>query len=376
MVTDNRSAGPWQPVEYEGYEPLRIVDLKVHMLGESESGKPEGLLRLITDGGIEGWCNTIDPETARVITTQFREHLIGRDALARERLWHDLLMLERLTWPPKKLRGAIDVALWDIAGKRAGLPVWRLLGACRDRVPCYRTQSGTMGPEGLTKDHFIEFALQVKEEGYLGSKDHCYAGPQFMIELAGELRDAVGPDYNLMHDAVGYYDVKEAIRVGRALEEHNYRWFEEPLRDQDLLGYKQVREALEIPVVGGEYFPHQLHSYAQMLALGAVDGLKPAIYMGGITEMLKLAQLTYTFGASLHVSAHDHMWRFSSVNVNGGIENGAMLEVHPPFTAHTHPALKNPLKLTDGYVMMPEGPGLGVDLDWNIIEDDTTEVIE
>ena len=100
MVTDNRSAGPWQPVEYEGYEPLPIVALKVHMLGESESGKPEGLLRIITDGGIEGWCNTIDPETARVITTQFREHLIGRDALARERLWHDLVMLERLTWPP------------------------------------------------------------------------------------------------------------------------------------------------------------------------------------------------------------------------------------------------------------------------------------
>ena len=376
MVTDNRSAGPWQPVQYEGYDPLPIVDLKVHMLRESESGKPEGLLRVITEAGIEGWCNTIDPETARVITTQFREHLIGRDALARERLWHDLLMLERLTWPPKKLRGAIDVALWDIAGKQAGLPVWRLLGACRDRVPCYRTQSGTMGPEGLTKDHFIDFALQVKEEGYLGSKDHCYAGPQFMIELAGELRDAVGPDYNLMHDAVGYYDIKEAIRVGRALEEHNYRWFEEPLRDHDYLGYKQVREALEIPVVGGEYFPHELHSYAQMLALGAVDGIKPAIYMGGITEMLKLAQLTYAFGLTIHVSAHDHMWGFSSVNVNGAIENGEMLEVHPPFTAHTHPALKNPLKLSDGYVDMPEGPGLGVDLDWDIIENQTTEIIE
>ena len=376
MVTDNRSAGPWQPVQYEGYDPLPIVDLKVHMLKESESGTPEGLLRVITEAGIEGWCNTIDPETARVITTQFREHLIGRDALARERLWHDMLMLERLTWPPKKLRGAIDVALWDIAGKRAGLPVWRLLGACRDRVPCYRTQSGTMGPEGLTKDHFIEFALQVKEEGYLGSKDHCYAGPQFMIELAGELRDAVGPDYDLMHDAVGYYDVKEAIRVGRALEKHSYRWFEEPLRDHDFLGYKKVRDALEIQVVGGEYFPHQLHSYAQMLALGAVDGIKPAIYMGGITEMLKLAHLTYTFGATLHVSAHDHMWGFSSVNVNGAIENGEMLEVHPPFTAHTHPALKNPLKLTDGHVEMPEGPGLGADLDWDVIEDQTTEVIE
>ena len=375
MVVDNRSAGPWQPVEYEGYDPLPIVDLKVHMLNEPGSAERDGLLRIITADGIEGWCNTIDPETARAITGPFREHLLGRDALARERLWHDLLMLERLTWPPKKLRGSIDIALWDIAGKRLGLPVWRLLGACRDRVPCYRTQSGTMGPEGLSKDHFIEFALQVKEEGYVGCKDHCYAGPDFMIELAGELRDAVGPGFHLMHDAVGYYDLKEALRVGHALEEYNFKWFEEPLRDQNFLGLKQLRDALEIPIVGGEYFPHQLHSYAQMVGLGAVDGIKPMIDMGGITEMLKLAHLTYTFGATLHVSAHDHMWGVSSVNVNGAIENAELLEVHPPFTAHTNPALRNPLQLSDGHVAMPEGPGLGVDLDWDSIENQTTEVI-
>ena len=157
------------------------------MLGDPNSDDADGLLRVITEDGIEGWCNRIDPTTARAIVGQFREFLIGRDALARERIWHDLLMLERLFWPPKILRGSIDIALWDIAGKRLGLPVWRLLGACRDKGPAYRTQSGTLGPEGLTKEHFLEFALRVKAEGYLGSKDHCFAGPKFMIELAGEL---------------------------------------------------------------------------------------------------------------------------------------------------------------------------------------------
>ena len=136
------------------------------------------------------------------------------------------------------------------------------------------------------------------------------------------------------------------------------------------------RFALEIPVVAGEYFPHQLHSYAQMVAMGAVDALKPAIDMGGITEMLKLAQLTFAFGATLHVSAHGHMWGFSSVNVNGAIENGSLLEVHPPFETHTNPAIRNPLRLSGGYVEMPEAPGLGVDLDWDEIEDMTVEVIE
>ena len=376
MVTDTRSDGPWQPVEYDGYDPLPIVDLKVHMLGVDEAGRRDGLLRVITEDGTEGWCNLIDPEMARVITGPFREHLIGRDALAHERLWHDLLMLERLLWPPKRLRGAIDVALWDIAGKRCGLPVWRLLGACRDKVPAYRNQDSALGPEGKSMDHFLEFALMVKEEGYLGSKDHCYAGPKFMIELAGRLRDAVGPDFHLMHDAVGYYDHKEAVRVGRALEEHEFTWFEEPLRDHDFLGLKQLRETLEIPIVAGEYFPHHLHSYAQMLALGAADGIKPHIEMGGITEMFKLAQLSYTFGVDMHVGASlPTIWGFSSLHVNGAIENAALLEV-VPLEHMAPPALKNPLKLSGGYVEMPEGPGLGVDLDMGIIESETTEVIQ
>ena len=377
MVTDNRSAGPWQPVEYEGYDPLPIVDLKVHMLGFDKGvGKRDGLLRIMTEDGIEGWCNLIDPEMAHVITGPFRDYLIGRDALAHERMWHDNLMRERLLWPPKKLRGSIDVALWDIAGKRHGMPVWRLLGACRDKVPAYRTQSGTMGPEGKSMDHFLEFALRVKEEGYLGSKDHCYAGPKFMIELAGKLRDAVGPDFHLMHDAVGYYEHKEAVRVGRALEEYDFTWFEEPLRDHDFIGLKKLRDTLEIPIVAGEYFPHHLNSYAQMLALGVADGIKPYVEMGGITEMLKLAQLAYSFGVSIHVSATTPMWGFSSLHVNGAIENTVLLEVHPPFEAYTNPAVRNPLKVSDGYVEMPEGPGLGVDLDMEVIESETTELIQ
>ncbi len=382
MVTDNRSEGPWQAAEYEGYDPLPIVDLKVNMLGKlsggsDSNGRPtDGLLRIITEDGVEGWCNQISRDTAHVIVEMFREHLIGRDALARERIWHDMLMWLRLGWPPKELRGAVDIALWDIAGKHLGLPIWRLLGACRDKVPAYRTQGGTLGPEGKTVEHFLKHALQAQADGYLGSKDHCYGGPEFMINLAGELRNAVGSDFHLMHDAVQYYDLKEAIRVGRALEEHNFRWFEEPLRDQDFLALKQLREAVGVPVVAGENFPHHLHSYAQMLAMGAVDGIKPPVGSGGITETQKLAHLTHAFGAAIHVQAAGPMWGFAAVHANGGIENMVLLEVHPAFKDQTHPALRNPREQIGGYVKMPEGPGLGVDLDWDVIEEDTIEVIE
>ena len=374
MVNDNRNTQHEKKPLRSG-DPLRITGLKVNML-KSEHGIRLGILRLVTEEGIEGWCNNVTEDMARMLAATYRDKLVGQDAMARERLWHDMLMWERFTWPPKGLRGAVDIALWDLVGKRMNQPVWHLLGACRDKVPAYRTQSGTLGPEGHDVEHFVNFALEVQAAGYKGSKDHCYGGPKFVIELARELRNAVGPDFHLMHDAVQHYDVKEAIRVGRALDEHGYTWFEEPLRDHNFLGLKQVREALELSVVAGEYFPHQLHSYAQMFALGAVDGIKPPIWVGGITEAIKLAHLAESFGGTIHVQAADAMWGFASIHANGGIENMVMLEVHPPFADQTHPAVRNPLVVEDGYVHMPQGAGLGVDLDWDMIEDETAEIIE
>ena len=111
-----------------------------------------------------------------------------------------------------------------------------------------------------------------------------------MIKLAEILRDEVGPDFHLMHDAVQYYDLNEAIRVGRALEENGFTWFEEPVRDQDFRSLKKLREAVGVPVVAGESFPHHIHSYGQMLAMGAVDGIKPPVGSGGITETQKIGR--------------------------------------------------------------------------------------
>ena len=360
------------------YKPLKITDLKVHMLrGTPKSIYPSsGILRIITGEGIEGWCNDVTEDMARLLQGSLREVLVGRDAMAREQLWHEMLHWERFKWLPRGLRGSVDIALWDIAGKKLGQPIWRLLGACRDQVPAYKTQSGTFGREGQRVDHFIQFALKAKAEGYLGSKDHCYAGARFTMDLARELRAAVGPGFHLMHDAVQHYDVADAIRVGRVLEKYDFDWLEEPLRDQDYIGLKKVCDALDIQVIAGEYFPAQLHGYCQMLALGAADGIKPSPQeSGGITEMLKLAHLAEAFGATVHVSTGTNMWGFSAAHVNGGIKNSPIMEVHPPFEQGTHRAVKNPLRVEKGYVKMPEKPGLGVDLDWSVIEAETEVVI-
>ena len=358
-------------VSGQSQDPLRITGIKTHFLRGGAS-----LLRLQTDQGIEGWCNEVTEDMARLLLEPpLRQLLIGADALEREKLWHQLLKWERYRWLPRGLRGVVDTALWDLAGKHLGQPVWRLLGAYRDRVPGYKTQGGTFGPEGDHLDHYLEYALQAKAEGHLGAKDHCYKGVKFMAALAREMRTAVGPDFHLMHDAVQTYDVADAIKIGRVLEQYDYQWFEEPIRDQDYLGLKQVAAALDIRVIAGEYFPFELHAYSQLIAIAEVDGIKPSLPVsGGITDLLKLAHLAESFGKQVHIQKGS-LWGFAGLNVNGGVQNCPVMECHPPLEQDRQPFIRNPLQLEDGCVRMPSGPGLGIDLDWDVIEDLTEKVI-
>lgn len=350
---------------------VRITGVKTHFLRGGI-----GLLRILTDQGIEGWANDITEDMARLLLEPpLRDLLIGADAMEREKLWRQMLHWERFRWLPRGLRGMVDTALWDIAGKKLGLPVWRLLGASRDRVPGYKTQSGTFGREGDRVEHYLKYALQAKAEGYLGAKDHCYKGARFMMNLAKEMRAAVGPDFHLMHDAVQTYDVSDAIKVGRVLEKYDYQWLEEPILDQDYLGLKQVADALDIRVIAGEYFPFELHAYSQLIAITQVDGIKPSDPLsGGITDLIKLAHLAECFGKHIHI-AKGGMWGYCGLNVNGGIENCPVMECHRPFEQDRQPFIRNPLKIEDGMVRMPEKPGLGIDLDWNVIDNMTEKTI-
>ena len=125
--------------------------------------------------------------------------------------------LNRFRYPPQPVRGYIDVALWDLAGKVTNLPVCRLIGGFRDRIPAYK--SGGNLPE---TEAFVQDTVQAKTEGFWGYNDHCYHSVEGMIQVAQAVRAAVGPEFYLMHDAVQQYTYTEAIRVGRALEAQDY----------------------------------------------------------------------------------------------------------------------------------------------------------
>ena len=196
-----------------------------------------------------------------------------------------------------------------------------------------------------------------------------------MATLAPQMRAAVGPEFRLMHDAVQTYDVADAIRIGRVLEQYDYEWLEEPVRDQDYLGLRQVAAALDLRVIAGEYFPFQLHAYSQLIAIAEVDGIKPSgPVSGGITDLVKLAHLAECFGKQVHIPKGS-LWGFAGLNVNGGVQNCPVMECHPPLEQDRPPYIRNPLQLDEGHVRMPAGPGLGIDLDWDLIEDLTERVI-
>ncbi len=342
---------------------MHITDLQIH--------QPVGLLRLRTDTELEGWCLGVDEESARRIHKQCREVLIGADPMERERLWNELVRLDRFGYLPHSVRGYVDVALWDLVAKACDLPVYQMIGGFRDRIPAYK-----MGPDFPSVEDFVQAAVTAKEEGFFGYKDHCYQGPDTMMEVARQARRAVGPDFHLMHDSVQTYTYTQAIRVGRVLEEEDYFWFEEPLRDYDLMGLKKLADALDVPIAAAEYLPGSAFSTSQMLAQHAVDIVRASVpWRGGITDMLKIARLAESFGVNCEITSIGTGHGFVHAHVIGAIRNCTYFEATATGSLGGEPLVKNPLQISDGHLSVPQGPGLGMELDWGEIEKRTTKVL-
>ena len=342
---------------------MRITDLKTHL--------PVGLLRLCTDDDAEGWCLGVSEEAARRIQSHYRDILIGADPFDREQLWQELVRLDRFGYVPHTVRGFVDVALWDLAGKATQLPVNKLIGGFRDRLPCYKS-----GHNLEEVSEYVEDAVRAKEEGFFGYKDHCWRGAETMAAVAVAAREAVGPDFHLMHDAVQCYTVPEAMRLGRTLGKQGYYWFEEPLRDYDLIGLKKLTEELDVPIAATEYLPGTIYSTSQVIAQQAVDIVRASVpWRGGITDMLKIARLAESFGMSCEITSVGTMNGFVHAHVIGAIKNCTFFEGWGIGSLGGEPVIANPLEIEDGYLAVPQGPGLGVELDWSEVEKATKEVV-
>jgi len=341
------------------------------------------VLTIVTESGVEGTAFVsgaqVPPEaSARAIADIVRPQLIGTNALDTGILWQRLWQQERALG--SVAIGAVDVALWDIVGKVAGLPVHRLLGTARTTIPVYISSWLHERPED-----YVAEALHYRAAGFTGYKLHpptqyrSRAGRHVPLEVdirtARLVREAVGPDMTLMSDSPGVYTYEEALKFGRVLEELDYRWYEDPLPPDDIFGYERLRRHLHIPILATEMTNGGPYNYAQWILRGATDYLRGDVaFKGGITALVKIARTSEVFrlGFELH-DGFNALGNVAGANVVMAIPNAGWFEVLTVQPTGTYGldnfsyGLAEPLRIEGGLLYAPTGPGLGAQIDWELI---------
>ncbi len=335
-----------------------------------------------TDAGVTGWGECYGPAAVNkaLIETQYAPRVVGRDPFDVEVVWEDLY--NRIKdygaqgFSITALSG-IDIALWDIMGRATGLPVHKLIGgAHRKEVQAYATGLYFIDMDRLVEEA-VEEALEYKEQGFRAIKMKIGLGdPKLDFRRVRAVRDAIGPDIALAVDANHCFTVPQAIRLGRMLEELDLLWFEEPISPEDHDGYAQVAQALDLAVAGGEN-DFTRWGFRDVIAKKAMDIVQPDVCAaGGISEMRKIATLASAFG----VECVPHAWG-SAIGLAATVQFLAALPDQPPAFRPIPPMLEfeqtpNPLRdalarepivQRRGIVAVPDGPGLGIEVDREVL---------
>ncbi|OGA49557.1 MAG: mandelate racemase [Betaproteobacteria bacterium RIFCSPLOWO2_12_FULL_62_58] len=327
-----------------------------------------GLLAIDTDEGVTGHAflgTSRQPADldGPALMRALKPVLIGRDPLDRERLYQELWRRVRVT--NTRSVGAVDVALWDIAGKTACLPIYKLLGACRSRAPAYASS-----PILHSVEAYAEEAAHYKSLSWPAYKVHPPQSWRDDIQVCEAVRKAVGDSYTLMLDPGWCYDYPAALRVGLAIEALDYYWYEDPLADQDLYNYVKLKQKLRIPIMATEYPQAGLDAYAIWITSGATDFLRGDVaHKGGITAMMKAAHLAEAFHLNYEIHhGGNSLNNVANLHVLMAIHNSEFFEVFLPDSAQKYGLVKDIDVDSEGYVHAPTGPGLGAEIDFDLIE--------
>src|SRR5690348_12391843 len=332
------------------------------------TGKSDlGLLRIITDEGIEGHAflgTSSNPASldGPALIRFLKPVVIDQDPLDRERL--NRLLWARARAATVRSIGAVDIALWDIAGKKAGLPIHRLIGSCRDKIGAYASSEIHASPEA-----YAEQALHYQGTGWHAYKIHPPQAWREDIRECEAVRQAVG-DYTLMLDSTWSYRYEEALRVGRAIEEMGFYWYEDPLADQDIYNYVKLKQKLDIPILATEYPIGGLDSYVPWILERATDFLRGDVAVkGGITTLIKTAHLAEAFRMNFEVHhGGNSLNNVANLHVIMAIRNTEFFEVLLPDAMQKYGLAEEITVNRDGLVHAPTEPGLGAHIDFELIE--------
>lgn len=360
---------------------MKITDVKTHVV--STPWRNLTFIRVLTDEGLEGVAEV------RMInhTDAFLGYLL--EAVPNHVLGHDPTQIEALVYRlyrddymrPGQIQmsaiAALEVACWDILGKSLGQPIYKLLGgAVRDRIKAYA--NGWYRVE-RTPEEFHTAARTVVDRGYRALKfDPFGAGYLEMdenekdrsIELIAAVRDAVGPGVELLIEMHGRMNRATAIEMAARMEPFKPSWIEEPVPPENLRALKEVSDRVSLPVATGERL-HSRHEFRELFELQAADIIQPDImHTGGLLEVKKIAAWAEAY--YILVAPHNvggPVATAASLHFAASTPNFKIQEHFNDFADHAVKALApgNP-EVSDGYFALPEGPGLGVELDIEALE--------
>lgn len=299
------------------------------------------------------------------LASSIKPFLIGRNPLDREANWKDMWDLNRLWFGPLFMVGTADVALWDLYGKIRNAPIHEVLGTFRTRIPTYASSM-----THTTVEAFVEEAVRFQDLNYHGYKLHVLGDPDFDIECCEAVRAATRDDFKLMVDAVSAYDHTGALKVGRALQDLGYHWFEEPLRDYDLAGYRMLTERLDIAIAGTETNEGGLLARAEFVASNACDIIRAdPSFTYGIGHTRKIGALAEAFGKNLEIHTNPNpMMDAAALHVALSMPNTEFFEQLVPTQTFDFAVEQTVQVDSEGYAVAPEGPGLGLKIDWDYVE--------
>ena len=344
------------------------------------SARVVGLLKIETDEGITGWGEGYVGARGDFVKQLFGDLLIGADPLNRNALWQG--MFDRV-YNGNNAGGfggsaisAVDIALWDIAGKAAGQSVSDLLGGrIRDKVAVYAT--GLYYTEGEFPTRLLDEATMYVELGFKGMKTKIGGLPIAEdVRRVAAIRGAIGDDIRLMVDANQAYPAFTAIRIGNQLAAYDITWFEEPVNAKDVDAYLQVQAAVPMPVAGGENLRTR-YEFNDFFARRAYDIAQPdVVNAGGITEMRNIAMTANSYG----ILVNPHVWG-SPVMIAASLHLASTIPPCPPAYEprpyEQEPVMEfdrtpsgiregitiEPFDQQDGFITVPTAPGLGVEID-------------
>lgn len=365
---------------------VRITDVQAFYLRlpevteRTDSSQDALLVRVSTDAGVEGWgevdgCPRVAKAVIEAPASHARVHglrqvLIGEDPMATDRLW-DLMYQSTLYYGREgaviQAMAGIDLALWDIKGKLLEQPVHALLGgAYRTRLRAYASHMFDFDPAVTARR-----AGQARDSGFTAVKFGWEPmGPDAAMDeaLVRGIREAVGNDVDVCIDAGLVWDAKTAIQRCGLFEPYQIFWLEEPLHPDDLRGYRTLTSRVDTRIAAGEE-ECTVAGFLRLMDEGGIDVAQIDVTRVGLTQAIRIAQLAndrgipcanHNFTTDINVAASAHFL--------ASVPNAVMLEYCVEPSPIRTQVTKNPIPVVDGYVTVPDGPGLGFEIDSEGIE--------